>query len=106
MILARELERKIVDFICAIPDFEDVQTQKDVIKQALLPEHVKQQVMIGMPPRTTAPLLVKTLLNCGTLDDGRYAIEVLLMAARSFVDEKDQILCDYLISEVVAARQE
>ncbi len=100
MKLSMTLQTKIVDFFRSLPNIHDPEGQQAFIYHIGFEPQLQDQIPIGKSPAQFVPLLVSMLLKYGKLDNGRFALEVALEAAKSYVGQDKQAYCDSLIQEL------
>ncbi len=94
------LHNEIVDFLTELPNLHDGDSQRAFIYHAGLDPQLQNQVSFGKPPAQFVPLLVSTLLKYGRLNDGQYAIEAVLKAAKHYVGQDKRTDCENLLKEL------
>lgn len=99
MELSATLQNKIIQFLLSIPNIHDSPSQQALIFKAGLDIELQNQILVGKPAAQFVPLLVMTLLNHETLNDGRYAIEALLLAVKDYIGQEKKIYCESLLQE-------
>ncbi len=103
LILSKALQKRIEDFLCALPDIHDTRSLRALIYHAGLDHQLQDQISFGFSPAQFVKVLISTLIQYNRLHDGRNALEAVLDAAKSFVDEEHQAYCEQLIQEVKTA---
>ena len=100
MKLSLNLQKKVIEFLLSLPNISDSDSQKALIYQAGLDSELQAQILFGRSTAQFVPLLVLTLSKYGKLKDGRYALEAILVAAKSSVGEDRKIYCDTLLHDI------
>ncbi len=105
MELPFELQQNIVEFLVSVPNIQSRNAQQALIFSAGLDSQLQSK--IGFPESVDqfAKLLVSALLNYGTLNDGRYALNAVLEAAKDSVGQDRKAYCDTLIEELRKIQQ-
>lgn len=78
------LHKSIITFLTSIPNIHDSDSQRSLIYQAGLDSKLLNQIPVGKPPSEFVPLLVSVLIDYGTLNDGRNALEAILETAKNY----------------------
>ncbi len=94
------LRRKIVDFFTSIPGIYDPGKPQALIQNAGLDPQLRNQINFGSSPGQFFQLLLPTLSQYGTLQDGRHALQAVLESAKGFLGEDGRTACDDLIREL------
>lgn len=94
------LQSKIVDFLISLPTMHDSESQQAFIYQGGLDQKLQDQILFGRPPVEFVPLLVSRLLRYGKLNDGRYALEVVLESSKNYIGQNRRTDCDRLLQEL------
>lgn len=98
--LPNALQQNITDSLASIPNANQINTRQALILRAGLDEALQAQIQLHDPPASFFPILVTMLINYGTLEDGRYAINAVLEAAKHFVGQDRGQYCDTLLQEI------
>ena len=97
--LPADFYQTIVDFLNSLPNINEKQTRRALIEMAGFSKALKHQLNCDEPPATFSPLLVSTLSAYGDLPDGQHALVALLEAAKQYVGQEKQTLCEKLIQQ-------
>lgn len=95
-----ELYQKMIKFLTTLPSIYDSNMQQALVDSAGLDPELEKQIRTGMSPTQFAHLLIPTLRDYGSLEDGRYALVAILEATRGYVGPNKQAECDRLIQEL------
>lgn len=97
--LPADFYQTIVDFLNSLPNINEKQTRRALIEMAGFSKALKHQLNCDEPPATFSPLLVSTLSAYGDLPDGQHALVALLEAAKQYVGQEKQTLCEKFIQQ-------
>lgn len=100
-----ELRKHITDFLQKIPNITDSSSQRAFIESVGFEPRLCQQIQFGGLAHQFFSLLISTLMNYGTLDDGRNALEALLETAKEMIGKEGQVWYDELIQELQLFRK-
>ena len=95
-----ELRKHLSDFLQTTIDLSDSTSQRTFIDQVGFEVRLRQQIHFGGVQSQFISLLISTLMNYGTLDDGRDALEAVLETAKGYVNKNHIKRCDELIQEL------
>ncbi len=95
-----ELRKHLADFLQTAIDLADSTSQRTFIDQVGFEARLRQQIHFGGVQSQFISLLISTLMNYGTLDDGRDALEAVLETAKGYVSQNHIQRCDELIKEL------
>ncbi len=104
MKLPRKLNNKIVDFLSSMPNIHDDNMRRALIDRAGLDLRLQDQIAFTGSSAPFFQTLVPILIQYGTLEDGRHALEAVLESAKSYVGQNRQDYCDTLIQEFRAVQ--
>ncbi len=93
------LRQKIVDFLLSIPNINDNKSQQALIYDAGLDRRLQFQINFGGSSIQFFQLLVSTLIQYGTLKNGRNALEAVLDSAKNYIGQDRRSYCNKLIQE-------
>lgn len=99
--LPRELHKRIVEFLVSIPNIYDSDSQRALINSAGLDAQLQHQISFAGSSAQFFELLITTLSNYGTLEDGRNPIDAILHATKNYVGQDRRTYCDALIKELL-----
>ena len=105
MDLPGTLQQKIREFLTSLPNLDDTQARRAFIYSAGLDSQLQEHIPFDKPPAQFVPLLVSELLKYGTLNDGQYALEAVLEAAKQHIGKDRKEYCDILIKEFRSSAQ-
>ena len=94
------LQNKIVEFLASLPNIEGIEGQQAFILTAGLDATLQNQIHFGGTKYQFFQLLVSTLANYGTLDDGRNALKAIIEASKSYKGKDKREYCDSLIQQL------
>jgi hypothetical protein len=94
------LQKKIIDFLLSLPTMHDSESQRAFIYHAGLDPQLQAQIPLGKPLAQFVPLFVASLVDYGTLKDGRHAIAAVLETTKKYVGQDHHIHCDALLKEL------
>ena len=97
--LPADFYQTIVDFLNSLPNINEKQARRALIEMAGFSKALKHQLNCDEPPATFSPLLVSTLSAYGDLPDGQHALVALLEAAKQYVGQEKQTLCEKFIQQ-------
>ncbi|MDY0093264.1 MAG: HAD hydrolase-like protein [Candidatus Vecturithrix sp.] len=100
MRLPIELQKEIIEFFESLPGIDNENGQKALILKAGLDSQLEKQIDFGKPLAQFIPLLILTLLNYGTLEDGRNALKAVLLASKDLIGPDKRAICDALIKRI------
>ncbi len=100
-----DLFNKIIVFLQSIPNIQSSSERKAFLYSASLDKGVLAQIEIDGPTAKFCQLLVHTLADYGTLNDGRGALESLLQAAKNNVGQEGKQSCNELIQQLKGRNQ-
>lgn len=98
--LLSDLPLKIVEFLTSMPNMYDSHALRALLYNAGLDTQLQNNLNFALPPAQFFPLLVPTLSNYGTLEDGRNALKAVLEATKNYVGQEKKAYCDTLIQEL------
>ncbi len=98
--LPEALQQHITEFLTSLPTLYDSPAQQAFLNSAGIESRLQQQLQSGLPVEQFVKLLVSKASKYGKFEDGRYAIEAVLEAAKEHVGQDRQAHCDRLIQEV------
>lgn len=93
-----ELRPRVIDFLSSLPNIIESSMQRTLI--ADLDQRLQDLIHIGGARKEFVSLLVSTLENYGTLDDGQHALIALLESAQKYVGSNRQAECNKIILEL------
>jgi hypothetical protein len=94
------LHARIIDFLKSLPNLADENGQRAFIYAAGVDAALQAQIRFSLPLAEFVPFLVATLTNYGELQDGRYALRVVLETAQQYIGLDRQAACESLIQEL------
>ena len=97
------LYNDIVNLLQSLPNISDSMSQQGFIRSARLDEQLFKQIQFGGSTAQFFQVLVPTLAEYGTLDDGRDPLAAVLEAAKGYVGQEKQANCDQLMKQLYAA---
>lgn len=106
MELHAALQKKIIEFLSALPEINHERGQKKLLDAAALDDALRKALPTGKAAAFFVPLLVKKIAESGRLKDGRHPLEAVLNAANTLADAKKQKDYVKLLEQVHALAQE
>ena len=103
MKLSHHLFTRIMRILENVPDINENETRKALIKLAGLDQSLKNQIQIGGTVTQFLPNFVNTLEQFGTMDDGRLPLVAVLQAAKDLMGAEWKRECDVLLRELQPA---
>ncbi|GAK58367.1 TIR protein [Candidatus Vecturithrix granuli] len=100
MELTVSLRRQIIEFFLSIPDIYNPGKPQALVQSANLDSQLLNQISFAGAPGQFFNLLLPILIQYGRLNDGRYALQAVLEAAKQFVGPDRKAVCDNLIREL------
>lgn len=97
MASSKDLHDKLIKFFTSIPDINILENQRALLKMARLDAQLSGMLTPTTNPTTFFPLVLSTMEQYGTLEDGRNPVLAVLEAAKSFVGPKGKAESDGLI---------
>ncbi|MCP4110986.1 MAG: toll/interleukin-1 receptor domain-containing protein [Desulfobacteraceae bacterium] len=94
------IKNKVVDFIESIPNIHDKGGRYSLIYSASLDKQLINLIIFDGPTNQFCQLLVQTLVSYGKLEDGRDALEAVMIAAKENVGHDRRKNCDDIIQEL------
>lgn len=91
------LRRQIVNFFMSLPNIHDPYALQALIHSASLDPQLLSQISFTGASGQFFQLLLPILIQYGKLQDGRYALQAVLEAAKGFVGADRKAECDSLI---------
>ncbi len=100
MRLSGKLQNEIIELLSALPNMHDSDGQQTFIVQTALDPNLEALIQVGKPPKQFFSLLVPVLVKYGKLDNGKYAIESALEAAKTYTGQDGKTKCEKLINKI------
>ncbi len=95
---------EIVEFLSSHPQLDSEQKRRALIYGACLDEQLNIQIDFSGSNAQFIPLLVTQLLRYGQLQDGRNALEAVLMKANALIGSNRQFNCNALIQSPISIK--
>ncbi len=99
MPLPPALHIRIAKFLTSLPNISNPQVQQALISASALEPELKSQIVFPGASFIFVEALIPTLLDYGTLRDGRYALEAVLEAAKNLVGTDRKAECAQLLEK-------
>lgn len=106
MKLSRELQDKIINFLKSLPNISETKGRRAFICSAGLDPQLEAQLPFDEAPAQFAPLLLSKLIKYGKLNNGQYALEVVLETAKNYVGQDREAYCEDILQELHTYRYE
>lgn len=100
MELSIKLRRDIVTFLSSLPSIHEPEVRQTIAYRAGLDSSLLNQISFDGPSAEFSELLVSKLIQYGTLEDGRKALEAFLESAKESVGKDRKEHCDKLIQKL------
>lgn len=94
------LQKRIIGFLLTLPNLSDSFAQQAFLNSAGLDPQLHQRIHVAASPSQFFHLLVPLLIQYGTLEDGRHALQAILEAAKAYIGKEGQAQCDQLLREL------
>lgn len=98
-----KLKKEIIQFLASLPNIDTTEAQQSFIYSVGLDRQLQQMIKFGGSATQFVQLLMPTLIDYGTLEDGQPALEVVLESAKDRVGKEKQGYCDTLLRKLRAS---
>ena len=97
------LQKRIIEFLLTLPNLNDSSAQQAFLNSAGLDSQLQQRIRVADPPSQFFHLLVPILIQYGTLEDGRHALQAILETAKAYIGQEGRARCERLLYELQSA---